>query len=381
MHRLQGTIRSLYWEAAAAAPCRRAPVSYADHTMRWLQRGACSSGLLCVLFSATVAPPLSGQATTSPASPTTQQLAEPTPRQPKLPPGHARVIILWPGGAPGALGTKDVDVPRLFVFPAPEIPREHTPRTAVVVLPGGAYRTLMMDKEGATVARWLNSRGIDAFVLQYRLGPRYHFPAPILDGDRSVRYLRSHAAELGIAPNKIGLWGFSAGGHLAGFLATTNDAGDPHAADPIDRVSDRPDFVILSYARLSMDASIPRPTNLEALIGEHPSQQTIDSISIERHVTHTTSPSFIFSTTADEQVNSLNATAYYDACKRSGVPAELHIFERGVHGVGLGLSYRTFPELELLTVLVENWMQIHSWLEDRPAHPESPEQGIVAHRP
>ena len=347
--------------------------------MRWPHRDAWTSALLCVL-STLAAHPQTAPSTTAPP------LVEPvTPHQPKLPPGHARVIVLWPGGAPGALGTKDIDIPRLFVFPAPDIPRdtprERTARTAVIVMPGGAYRTLMMDKEGATVARWLNSRGIDAFVLQYRLGPRYHFPAPILDGGRAVRYLRSHAAELGLAPNKIGLWGFSAGGHLAGYLATTNDPGDPRAPDPTDRASDRPDFVILSYARLSMDASIPRPTNLEALIGEHPSQQTIDSISVERHVTRATSPSFIFSTSADEQVNSLNATAYYDALKRNSVPAELHIFERGPHGVGLGLSLHSLPELDLLTVLVENWMQVHGWMDDRPAHTESPEQGIVAHRP
>ena len=340
-------------------------LSYAGETMRWWLRSVCAVGLTCARLSALQ--------TVEPVAP--RQTAEPPAvRQPKLPPGHTRVVILWPGGAPGALGTKDPDIPRLYVFPAPDLRREtgaeRSGRTAVIVMPGGSYRTLMMEKEGSTVARWLNSRGVEAYGLQYRLGPRYHFPAPILDGARAVRYLRSRAGELGIAPNKIGVWGFSAGGHLAGYLATMNGAGDPRSPDPVERVSSRPDFAILSYARLSMDASIPRPTNLEALIGEHPSQQTIDSVSIERHVTHTTSPSFIFSTSADEQVNALNATAYYDACKRNGVPAELHIFERGPHGVGLALLLHSLPELEVFTTLVENWMQVHGWMEDRPPHGE-----------
>ncbi len=303
------------------------------------------------------------------------QTSEPpllTPKQPRLPPGHERVVILWPEGAPGALGKADIDEPRLFVYPAKVAATERaalrSPRTGVIVMPGGAYRTLMMDKEGAAVARWLSERGVDAFVLQYRLGPKYHFPAPMVDGGRAVRYVRSHAAELGIAPNKVGVWGFSAGGHLAGWLATVHDDGNLRSPDPIERVSDRPDFAILSYARLSMDPSIPRPTNLEALIGDHPSQQTMEIISIDRHVTKGTSPSFIVSTSADETVNSLTATAYYDALKRLNVAAELHIFERGAHGVGLGLGLQHVPELSELTVLVENWMQTHGWMDDRPAH-------------
>ena len=289
----------------------------------------------------------------------------------KPPTGYSREVILWPEGAPGALGKNEGDTPKLFVFPAPnevEVPhRKDPPRPGVIVLPGGGYRSLMSEKEGAAEAHWLNAHGGVAFVLEYRLGPRYHFPAPMLDGARAVRYVRSHAAELGVDPKRIGLWGFSAGGHLAGYLATVNDAGNPRSADPIERVSDRPDFAILSYARLSMEASIPRPTNLEALIGDHPSQEMINAISIERHVTPQTSPCFIFSTTADKQVNSLTATAFYDALKRAGVPAELHIFERGPHGVGLGENYRDLPELAVLPTLVRSWMEIHDWMGEPSA--------------
>ena len=296
-----------------------------------------------------------------------------TPSQPKLPPGHVRVYTLWPDGAPMALGKTDLDTPRLFAFPAHVTGTEraalHSPRSAVIVLPGGAYRTLMMDKEGASIARWLSNHGVDAFVLQYRLGPRYRFPVPMLDGARAVRFVRAHAAELGVAPNKIGVWGFSAGGHLAGWLATVHDPGNRKAADLTDRVSDRPDFAILSYARLSMDPAIPRPTNLESLIGNHPTPEMIASISLEKRVTRDTTPSFILSTTADEVVNSLTATAFYNALKRNHVPAELHIFERGPHGMALGVNLQHLPELGIVPTLVENWMQVHGWMEDRPEHP------------
>lgn len=289
----------------------------------------------------------------------------------KPPTGFSREIILWPEGAPGALGRSDADVPKLFVFPAPSEPEvgphhAEPPRPAVIVLPGGGYRTLVSDKEGAAEAHWLNAHGVMAFVLEYRLGPRYHFPAPMLDGARAVRYVRSHAVELGVDPKRIGLWGFSAGGHLAGYLATVHDGGKPRSADPVERVSDRPDFAILSYARLSMEPSIPRPTNLEALVGDHPSQEMLNAISIDRHVTPDTSPCFIFSTTADKQVDSLTATAFYDALKRAGVPAELHIFERGPHGIGLGEGYRSLPELAVFPTLVRSWMEIHDWMGEPP---------------
>ncbi len=291
----------------------------------------------------------------------------------KPPTGFSREIVLWPEGAPGALGKSDADIPKLFLFPAPSEPelphRREPPRPAVIVLPGGGYRILMSEKEGASEAHWLNAHGVIAFVLEYRLGPRYHFPAPMLDGARAMRYVRFHAAELGVDPKRIGLWGFSAGGHLAGYLATVHDPGNPKSADPVDRVSDRPDFAILSYARLSMDPSIPRPTNLDALIGDHPSQEILNAISISLHVTADTSPCFIFSTTADKQVNSLTATAFYDALKRAGVPAELHIFERGPHGVGLGEGYRDLPELAVFPTLVRSWMEMHDWMGE-PAAPE-----------
>jgi acetyl esterase/lipase len=276
----------------------------------------------------------------------------------KHPSGFARMVVLWPKGAPGALGKGDGDVPKLYVYPATGA----GVHSAVIVMPGGGYTALSIEKEGGEEARWLSARGVTAFVLEYRLGPRYSFPSPMLDGARAVRYVRSHAAELGVAADRIGLWGFSAGGHLAGYLATTNDAGDAGAADPIDRVSDRPDFAILSYARLSLDPAIPRKASLEALIGEHPTAAILDTVSLERHVTKNTPPCFLYATTADETVNSMNSTTFYNALKRAGVPAELHIFERGRHGSGMAQGHPGLPELAIYPTLVANWMQVHGWM-------------------
>ena len=297
------------------------------------------------------------------------QVAVPPAVTSPTPGGAVRVIVLWPRGAPGALGASEGDVPKLYAYPAPETGTAggavHGARTAVIVLPGGGYRTLSMQKEGAAEAEWLAQRGVVAFVLEYRLGPRYHFPAPMLDGARAVRYVRSHAGELGVAADRVGVWGFSAGGHLAGYLATVNDGGDPKSADAIERASDRPNFAVLAYARLSMDPSIPRPMNLEALIGEHASPEMLNEVSIERHVTKATPPCFLYSTTEDQTVNSLNSTAFYDALKRAGVPAELHVFERGRHGTGMGQGFRSLPELAIWPVLLENWMTVHGWLEEK----------------
>jgi acetyl esterase/lipase len=265
---------------------------------------------------------------------------------------------LWPAGAPQSLGNEDGDIPKLYAYPV----AGGGTHPAVIVLPGGGYMHLVTGKEGAVEAHWLNEHGVTAFVLQYRLGPRYRFPAPMLDGARAVRYVRSHAKELAIAPNKIGLWGFSAGGHLAGYLAAVHDRGEAKASDPIERVSDRPDFAILSYGRFSMDDSIPRAGNMNGLLGKHPTREMLDAISVVKLVTKDTSPSFIYATTADQTVNSLNATAYYDALKRAGVPVELHIFERGAHGTGMGQGLKGLPELAIYPTLLENWMELHGWM-------------------
>ena len=276
-----------------------------------------------------------------------------------LPPaGYAKVLNLWPAEAPMAKGNSPDDTPRLYYYPA----TASGVRSAVIVMPGGGYVHEVMEKEGGIEARWLAAHGVAAFVLKYRLAPTYRYPVPMLDGTRAVRYVRSHAQEYGIDPNRIGVWGFSAGGHLAGFLATSPIVNDKKNLDLVERVDAHPDFAIFSYARLSMEPAVPRSGNLEALIGQNPRPEMIDTISIVRHVTKETSPSFIYSTTADRQVDPMNSTAYYDACKREGVPVELHIFEQGQHGTGMGQGLKGEPELEIWPVLLEHWMELHGWM-------------------
>lgn len=277
------------------------------------------------------------------------------------PSGYSRIFVLWQEGAPLAKGSAPADVPKLFYYPA----IGQGVGSAVVVMPGGGYVHLVTEKEGATEAKWLAAHGVAAFVLQYRLAPEYRFPAPMLDGARAVRYVRSHASEFGISQSKIGVWGFSAGGHLAGYLATAPEERDKKNPDPVERVSARPDFAVFSYARLSMESSVPRVGNLESLLGPKPTPEMVESVSIERRVSKETSPSFIYSTTADQTVNSMNATAYYDACKRAGVPVEMHIFEEGPHGTGMGQNLRGMAELEVWPTLLEHWMQLHGWMGEQ----------------
>jgi acetyl esterase/lipase len=274
------------------------------------------------------------------------------------PTGFAKVLTLWPNGAPLAKGSASVDVPKLYYYPAvgPGV------RSAVIVLPGGGYTHVVMEKEGATEAKWLAARGVAAFVLQYRLSPGYRYPVPMLDGARAVRYVRSHAADFGIAQDRIGVWGFSAGGNLAGYLATEPFESNHSNPDPVERVSAHPDFAIFSYARLTMDSSVPRTGNMESLLGNNPSPEMLDEVSFARHATKSTSPSFVYSTTADQTVNSMNATVYYDALKRVGVPVELHIFELGPHGTGMGQGLKGLSELEIWPLLLEHWMQLHGWM-------------------
>ena len=276
----------------------------------------------------------------------------------KPPAGYTKTVVLWPNGAPGALGSGDGDLPRLYVYPATGA----GVHSAVIVMPGGGYTHLAIEKEGGAEARWLNEHGVTALVLEYRLGPRYHFPSPMLDGARAVRYVRSHATELAVAKDRIGLWGFSAGGHLAAYLATVHDNGAAEATDPVERVSDRPDFVVVSYGRFSMDETIPRKTNLEGLLGDHPTQAMLNKVSIVKLVTKDTPPFFIYSTTGDQTVNPMNATALYDALKRAGVPVELHIFERGGHGTGMAQGLKDLAELAIYPTLLANWMEMHGWM-------------------
>ena len=177
------------------------------------------------------------------------------------------VVLLWPGGAPGAVGNQDADRPSLTLY---VLPPSQPARSAVVVCPGGGYAGLAMDYEGRQEAEWLNSLGVAAFILKYRLAPRYHHPAMMEDAQRALRYVRAHAQELGIAPDRIGVWGFSAGGHLASTAATHFDAGNPSATDTIERASSRPDFAILSYPVITCSEWFKHEGSCKNLLGHNP---------------------------------------------------------------------------------------------------------------
>jgi acetyl esterase/lipase len=190
------------------------------------------------------------------------------------------------------------------------------------------------------VADWLTARGVAAFVLRYRIAvsgkrPAPLHPAPMLDVQRAIRTVRAGAKEHGLQPNRIGVWGFSAGGHLASTAATHFDAGQPGASDPIDRVSCRPDFAILAYPVITLDGAAAHGGSRRNLLGPNPDPALVEQMSNEKQVTKETPPTFLFHTDDDRGVPPLNSALFYAALKRHGVPAELHVYAHGKHGVGL----------------------------------------------
>src|SRR6187401_102629 len=235
-----------------------------------------------------------------------------------------QTIRLWQGRAPGAVGDAAEDVPTLTIYMPPNTTG---PMTAVIVAPGGGYRALSMNKEGRIPANQLNALGIAAFVLRYRLGPTYHHPIELGDAQRAIRTLRSHAAEWRLDPARIGIVGFSAGGHLAMSASTHFDAGNASAADPVDRAGSRPDFAVLGYPVISMTAPWTHAGSRTNLLGEQPDPEVARGLSGENAVTSNTPPTFLFQTTEDTVVPAENSVHYYLARRKAGVPAEMHVFE------------------------------------------------------
>jgi acetyl esterase/lipase len=271
------------------------------------------------------------------------------------PPAMPKADLLWPGGAPGAQGTEDIDQPSLAPYLAPA---GRGTGTAVIVCPGGGYGGLSMDKEGDQIAKWLNSLGVTAFVLKYRLGPKYHHPVELGDAQRAIRTVRSKASEYRLLPDRIGIMGFSAGGHLASTAGTHFDAGDASAADPIDRLSSRPDFLVLCYPVISF-GQFAHQGSKRNLLGENPDPKLVESLSNETQVTAQTPPTFLFHTTTDAAVPVENSVMFYAALRKAGVPAELHIYERGPHGVGLA---QTDEALSSWPARLADWLRVHGLL-------------------
>jgi acetyl esterase/lipase len=264
---------------------------------------------------------------------------------------EAQTIPLWEAGAPGALGTADEDKPTLTIY----MPAATTgPMTAVIVAPGGGYRNLSMNKEGRQPATYLNALGIAAFVLKYRLGPKYHHPIELGDMQRAIRTVRARAAEWHIDAARIGVMGFSAGGHLASTASTHFDSGKATATDPIDRAGSRPDFAILGYPVISMTESFTHQGSKMNLLGDNPDPTLARSLSTDTQVTSSTPPTFIFHTNADTTVPVENSVFYFLALRKAGVPAEMHIFKDGPHGVGLALQD---PALSEWPTVLTNWLK------------------------
>lgn len=259
-------------------------------------------------------------------------------------------ILLWEDGAPAAAGTEPADRPSLTIYRA----ARGANGTGIVVAPGGGYGGLAMDHEGRQVATFFNAMGISAFVLKYRLGPKYRHPVQLGDAQRAVRLVRSRAAEFGVAPDRIGMMGFSAGGHLTATAGTHFTDGDATASDVIERASSRPDFLILGYPVISFDKAITHAGSLRNLLGENPDPKLVEDLSNELRVTDRTPPTFLFHTNADTGVPAENSVRFYLALRKAKVPAEMHIFEHGPHGVGLALGD---PALGAWPALLTNWLR------------------------
>jgi acetyl esterase/lipase len=269
----------------------------------------------------------------------------------------AQVEPLWPKGAPLLHGSGEDGKPRITIcLPSPDTAKP----VGVVICPGGGYGGLAMDHEGHQVAAWLNSEGIAAFILEYRVGPENGHPVPLMDAQRAIRTVRSRAQEFHIDPSRIGILGFSAGGHLTSTAGTHFDAGDPKAEDPIDRVSCRPDFMVLIYPVITMTDSLGHAGSRRNLLGEHPDEAKINLLSNEKQATDQTPPAFLVHTSEDNGVPSQNSVMFYMALKSKGIPAEMHIFEKGKHGFGLGPGD---PVLSTWPGLCIKWLHTRGILE------------------
>jgi len=262
-------------------------------------------------------------------------------------------IVLWPGGAPGAVGNEPVDIPTL----TPYLPtKDKMTGAAIIICPGGGYGHLA-DHEGRPVAEWLNTLGVTAFVLKYRLGPRYHHPAPMQDAARAIRIVRARAAEWGLDPQRIGILGFSAGGHLASTAGTHFDSGKPDAPDAIERVSSKPNLMILIYPVITM-RDRTHAGSKKNLLGDQPGPELVALLSNEEQVTKETPPTFLVHTMNDAAVPVENSLLFVSALRKAGVPFEFHLYERGPHGFGLGGKD---PILATWPDRCADWLRLHSF--------------------
>ena len=273
-----------------------------------------------------------------------------------------KVELLWPDGAPGAKGQAEGDKPTLTIYlPA----QDKATGAAVVICPGGGYGHLAMDHEGHQIGRWLNSFGVAGFIVAYRhrnSGAGYGHPAPIQDAQRAIRTVRSRAEEWGVDPGRIGILGFSGGGHLASTAATHFDESFCEPRDAIDRISCRPGFAVLVYPVISFTEPFTHTGSRTNLLGRDADAALIEKFSNEKQVTPRTPPTFLFHTSEDTGVPPENSIAFYLALRKAKVPAEMHVFLKGPHGIGLGQNRGA---ASAWPGLCEKWMEESGFLKGK----------------
>ena len=280
---------------------------------------------------------------------------------------------LYAGRVPMAVGDSDADKPTL----TPYLVAGAKNAAACVICPGGGYGFLADDHEGVQPAKYLNSLGIHAFVLKYRIATKARpgplLGAPLLDAQRALRTVRAKAEEFGVDPKRVGIWGFSAGGHLASTAATHFDGGKPGAEDAVERAGCRPDFAVLAYPVITMDKAITHGGSRANLIGADPTPELVALYSNDERVTAETPTTFLFQTDDDAAVRAENPTRFYLALRRHKVPAEFHVYAKGPHGIGLGTDPKwtkgvTHPAA--WTSLLAAWLRLNELAAPSPVKPD-----------
>ena len=267
---------------------------------------------------------------------------------------ETKTELLWSAGAPGAKGSEDKDQPKLIEYLAPE---KGANGAGIVICPGGGYGGLAMGHEGHEIAKWFNEQGVSAFICDYRhRGKGYGHPAPMQDAQRAIRMVRSRSKELQLDPNRIGIIGFSAGGHLASTVATHFDLGNSQDPDPIQQVSSRPDFAILCYPVIAFGEAFTHLGSQQNLLGRDSDAELVKKLSNEKQVTKDNPPTFLWHTADDSVVAVENSIQFFNALHAAKVPAELHVYEKGRHGLGLAKNIAG----------EENWPdELIAWLKQR----------------
>ncbi len=264
-------------------------------------------------------------------------------------------VPLWETGAPGQKGDTDQDIPAISVH----LPEENNTGASVVIYPGGGYGHLAVDHEGYQVAEWLNSHGIAGIITRYRYSP-YRHPIPQMDAQRAVRTVRHNAEKWNIDPNKVGILGFSAGGHLASTVATHHETVNPSEEDPIDKHSSRPDFAVLIYPVISFTTKYTHKGSRRNLLGENPDEELVKKLSNELQVTSGNPPTFLMHTYNDTGVPPENSILFYMALRNANVPAEMHIYEPGKHGFGLAPDHAV---LSSYPPRIIDWFKVRGIIE------------------